>query len=50
MTPEFAFFGLAFIILFVLWSYVNEQQALEDYESYDDEKKRYKRPTDGDNT
>ena len=56
MTIEFAAAALFFTTILVLWSYVNEQQALEEHELYDD-KKKYKpydkndvKYTDGDNT
>ena len=56
MSIEFAASALFFTTILVLWSYVNEQQALEEHELYDD-KKKYKpydkndvKYTDGDNT
>jgi len=39
--------GVSVLVLFALWSYVNEQQALEEHELYDKDKIKY---TDGDNT
>lgn len=39
--------GVSVLVLFVLWAYVNEQQALEEHELYDKDKVKY---TDGDNT
>ena len=39
--------GVIVIVLFALWSYVNEQQALEEHAIYDKDKVKY---TDGDNT
>ena len=57
MSIEFAAAALFFTTILVLWSYVKEQQALEEHELYDDVKKKYKpydkndvKYTDGDNT